>query len=307
MSEAKRGGPQVALFVREAWKNIRSAPILMLVAVLTISASLVLVGLFGFVMVNAGQLLDAIEEDLRVTLYLDDDVSDETVDQLVRTIADREEVASVTVLSREEDRKRNLELLGEGPEALLEGLDDEAIPASACIEVQLEPRQRHKDAFVELPKWLTSLEGADGVQELHFGADKLRVIFAIIDLIRITGLLISAILLAAAVFFTVSTIKLAVYSRQDEIEILRLVGATDGFIRAPFYIEGAVAGLLGSVTALAIVMVIHTRLRSYVDEQVLINVDLHLMPPGMVIWLLVGGIGLGLLGSAFSVQRYLRV
>ena len=63
----------------------------------------------------------------------------------------------------------------------------------------------------------------------------------------------------------------------------------------------------GIIVALAIVAVIHTRLRSYVDEQVLINVDLHLMPPGMVAWLLVGGIGLGLLGSAFSVQRYLRV
>lgn len=295
--------PRAALFFREAWKNIKMSPILTLVAALTIAVSLILVGFFGFVMVNADQLLDGIAKDLRVTVYLEDEVEDTTIDALMKEIAAREEVEKVTFMTEDEDRERNLELLT--PE-LLEGLDEQAIPAQPAIEVQLIPRQRHKEDFARISSWLEDLSGVEGVQDLYFGADKIRIIFAIIDLMRVTGLIICAIVLAAAIFFTFSTIKLAVYARQGEIEVLRLVGATDGFIRAPFYIEGVVAGLFGSLVALIIVAFIHTRLMAFVEEEHLLNLNLDLMPAGMVAWLLLGGVMLGLMGSALSVGRYLR-
>ncbi len=292
-----------AVFAREAWKNIRTAPGLTLVAVLTIAVSLILVGLFGFVVVNADRLLDRIGRDLRVTVYLEPTVTTEQVDALVRAFEDREEVDSVTVLSAEEDRARNKASL---PPDLLEGLDEEAIPGQPVIEVQLKPRERRKEDFRRLPEWVSKFEGVEGVQDLYFGADKLRVVFAIVDLLRLAGLIISVIVLTAAVFFTFSTIKLAVYARQDEIEVLRLIGATDGYIRAPFYIEGAVAGLLGSTLALLAVVLIHGRLSGFLQSEHAINIDLDLLPAGMIAWLVLGGVALGLAGSALSVRRYLR-
>lgn len=292
-----------AVFAREAWKNIRTAPGLTLVAVLTIAVSLILVGLFGFVVVNADRLLDRIGRDLRVTVYLEPDVTTAQVDVLVQAFEERDEVDSVTVLSADEDRARNKAAL---PPDLLEGLDDEAIPGQPVIEVQLKPRQRRKGDFRRLPEWISKFEGVEGVQDLYFGADKLRVVFAIVDLLRLAGLIISIIVLTAAVFFTFSTIKLAVYARQDEIEVLRLIGATDGYIRAPFYIEGAVAGLLGSALALLAVVLIHGRLSGFLQSERAINIDLDLLPAGMVVWLVLGGIALGLGGSALSVRRYLR-
>lgn len=294
---------RIAHFFREAWKNIRSSPVLGLVAVLTIAVSLILVGLFGFVMVNANQVLDAVARDLRITIYLTEDVTPTEVDALQRSIAERAEVSEVVFLTAEEDRKRNLVLLS--PE-LLEGLDDDAIPGQPAIEIQIEPRQRTKDDFARLTGWLDQLAEVDAVQDAYFGADKIRILFAIIDLVRITGLIICAIVLAAAVFFTFSTIKLAVYARKEEIEVLRLVGATDGFIRAPFYIEGFLAGLFGSLTALVIIAFIHARLLSFAEEEHFLNITFDLMPTGMLLWLLVGGIVLGLTGSALSVGRYLR-
>ncbi|MEC9072102.1 MAG: FtsX-like permease family protein, partial [Myxococcota bacterium] len=114
------------------------------------------------------------------------------------------------------------------------------------------------------------------------------------------------VVLAAAIFFTFSTIKLAVYARREEIEVLRLVGATDGFIRIPFYIEGFLAGLLGAIGALIIIAIIHARLLAFVEEEHFLNVSLDLMPLGMLLWLFLGGILLGLLGSALSVGRHLR-
>jgi cell division transport system permease protein len=294
---------RAAHFFSEAWKNIRSAPILTTVAVLTIAVSLILVGLFGFVMINADRVLDAVAEDLRITVYLADDVTSEEVDALQRLMANRGEVDTVTFLTAEDDRARNVALL---TEELLEGLDEEAIPGQPAIEIQLAPRQRTKDDFANLNIWLEELTHVDSVQDAYFGADNIRILFAVIDLVRFTGILICLIVLAAAIFFTFSTIKLAVYARKEEIEVLRLVGATDGFIRSPFYIEGALAGLCGSLTALAIIAFIHSRLVAFVEEEHFLNVSLDLMPAGVVLWLLLGGVTLGLAGSALSLGRYLR-
>ena len=303
MSGRDLATPRLLLFCREAWKNIQAAPALSLVAVLTIAVSLILVGFFIFVMVNANDLLDAIARDLRITVYLSDEASTEQIEALRDQITHREEVATVSFLTAEEDRERNIALLS--PE-LLEGLDQAAIPGQRAIVVQLEPRQRDKGDFARISAWLGELSGVEAVQELQFGADKIRILFALIDLIRITGLIICTIVLAAAVFFTFSTIKLAVYARREEIEVLRLVGATDGFIRAPFYIEGAVAGALGSMAAWLIVAFIHARLIAFVEEEHFLNLTVDLMPLEMIVWLLVGGVVLGLTGSALSVGRYLR-
>ena len=109
-----------AHFFREAWKNIRAAPILTTVAVLTIAVSLILVGLFGFIMINADRVLDAVAKDLRITIYLAEDVTPDEVDALQRLIANRDEVDSVTFLTAEDDRARNVALLSS---ELLESLD----------------------------------------------------------------------------------------------------------------------------------------------------------------------------------------
>ncbi|MCB9727597.1 MAG: ABC transporter permease [Deltaproteobacteria bacterium] len=290
-------------FFREAWKNIRAAPALTVVAILTIAVSLILVGFFAFLMFNANRVLDGIAEDLRVTVYLSPDATAEQIDALQLEIAERDEVAQVTYLTAEEDLARNVALLS--PE-LLEGLDAGAIPGQPAIDVLLRPRQRTKEDFARISAWLEELSGTQQVQELYFGADKIRILFAIIDLIRLTGLIICAIVLAAAVFFTFSTIKLAVYARREEIEVLRLVGATDRFIKAPFFIEGALAGLSGAAVALVLVATIHTRLLAFVEEEHFLNLSLDLMPAGMVMWLFIGGVGLGVAGSWLSVGRYLR-
>ena len=297
--------PRLTLFMREAWKNIRNAPVLTVVAVLTIAVSLILVGFFGFVMSNTGRLLDSVAKDLTITVYLHEGVTAETVDAVMANVKEgaEEHRYVATFLTPEEVRERTLELLT--PE-LLEGLDEAALPAQPAIEIQLEPRTRRKADFDRITGWLDGLEGVEGVQTLLFSAEKVRIIFAITDLIKVTGLIIVIIVLAAAVFFTFSTIKLAVHARRSEIEVLRLVGATNGFIRAPFFIEGALAGFLGSVTALLIVAYIRGRLTDFVEEAHFLNISLDLMPPGMVLWLLFGGVALGLAGSALSVGRYLK-
>ena len=296
--------PQITLFFREAWRNFRAAPALTFVATLTIAVSLILVGLFSFVMVHADDLLGNMARDLQITVYLESDVTESEITPIMKRLENREEVRKATFLTQDEDRARNIALLS--PE-LLEGLDEGAIPSQPAIDLQLVERERTKADFEKIELWLKDFAAVDGVQELYFGADKIRVLFAVIDMVRVTGMIICLIVLAAAIFFTFSIIKLAVYARQDEIEILRLVGATNRFIRAPFYIEGAAAGLMGSISAMLIVGFIQNRLLAFAEEEHFMNVNFELMPASMIVWLLIGGVGLGLLGSALSVSRYLRI
>lgn len=303
MSSNDLSPTRIALYLREAWSNILGAPLLTLVAVLTIAVSLILVGFFGTLLVNANHILDAMAQDLRITVYLDEGIDAQTVNALQERIATREEVATTAFLSAEEDRQRNRALLDA---ELLKGLDQDAVPGQPAIEIQLEPRQRTKDDFTRITEWVGELASVEGVQELYFGADKIRILFAMIDLLRVIGFIICVIIVAAAVFFTFSTIKLAVYSRKDEIEVLRLVGATSTFIRTPFYLEGAFAGFFGTLTALIIVAFIHSRLVAFVEEEHLLNVQFDLLPAGMLAWFLVGGVALGLAGSALSVRRHLK-
>ena len=292
-----------ALVAREAWKNLCAAPIITVVAITTIAMSLVMVGVFGFVILNGQKLMDSMVRDLSVTVYLESTVERSEVEAVLDYLKDRPEVARpVRFLTEDQDRERNLELLGKD---LARDLSND-IPGQPCIEFQLRSDDLRTQDFAEIPNDLRDLKGVESVQDLLHIAEDLRVLLAIIELIRLTGLILCIMVLAAAVFFTFSTIKLAVYARQDEIEVLRLVGATNGFIRAPFYLEGLFAGLVGSIVAIVIVAVIGDQLQTHLSEVQSLNLYLERMPHGMTLWLLLGGILLGFLGSVLSVGRYLR-
>jgi cell division transport system permease protein len=304
MSKASFGS-RVTLCVREAWKNVRAAPVITVVAIMTIATSLVMVGLFGFVMMNAEKLMDTMVHDLAVTVYLEHSVTKEEVETILSDLSERPEVQKPTrFYTAEQDRERNLELLGE---ELIQGLDTQVdVPGQPCIEFRLRSEELRRSDFEEIPAKLLTYKGVESVQDLVYIAKDLRVLLALIDLTRDTGLILCIMILAAAVFFTFSTIKLAVYARQDEIEVLRLVGATNWFIRAPFYMEGIFAGLIGSTVAITIVGTISSRLQTHLSEVQGLNLYLEHIPSSMMVWFLFGGVLLGLLGSALSVGRYLR-
>lgn len=296
-------GYRLYYFVREAFKNIRHSFFLTTVSVSTIAVSLILVGFFTFLLLNANRFLDQVAQDLRISVYLKDGVAPERIDDLLAQIRARDEVSGAEFVTKAEDRERSRKLL---PDELLEGLDEESVPAQASIEISLEKRRLLKSDIEQVNAWLSSLESVDAVDDTLFGADKLRVVHATIDLVQVSGTVISVIVILAAIFFTFSTIKLAVYARKEEIEIQRLVGATNRFIRVPFYIEGFLQGLVGSLLAIGIVVIIKGQLNAFVREVHFLNLRFELFESGMLLWFLGGGVALGFLGSVLSVGRYLR-
>jgi len=295
---------RMTYFLREAVKNVRYSPLLTIISILTVAGSLILVGFFGGLLLAADDLLDGVAQDLRVTAYLKSDVTEKDIQSLSDLIQTREGVESVVYVSEEADRQRASDLL---PADLLEGLDPGDLPAAPTLEVALVKQRRLKRDVEELTQWLNQLTGIKKVDEVEFGIERIRLGLAFVDTFQALAWAVSIVLLVAAIFFVFSTIKMAVYARSDEIEILRLVGATGHFVRIPFFIEGLFQGLAGSTIAFFVVWYGHSRLNAYIQQEHLLDIELNLIPPSLVAWLFLGGILLGLLGSVFAVSRYLRV
>lgn len=290
-------------FLRQALRLARASPWLTGVSVLTIAVALSLMGLFSMAFFNANEMIRELGASLTVSVYLVEDVTDVRLQAIEARVRAHAGVRSVKVLTAEMDRERNRELLDP---TLLEGLDDEAVPGQPVLELELDAGLASRSDLDALTAWAAEVEGVDEVQDVRFGAERLRLLFAVLEIVRAVGLVLSAVLLASAMFFVFVTIRLGVFSRRDEVEILRLVGATPLFVRLPFLAEGALQGLVGALVAMLFIGLLHLELRSLVRDFYMLNMDWSLLPPGMVVWLLIGGPCLGLLASGLSVGRYLR-
>jgi cell division transport system permease protein len=142
---------------------------------------------------------------------------------------------------------------------------------------------------------------------LLFVSEKISVAFSLLRGAQNVGFSISLVIVLAALFFVITTTRLIVEGRKKEIEILLLVGATRNFIRLPHYLEGAIQGGLAGLLAFLAVWFMQRQLLSSLRSESLLLVPVNLLPSGIVIWFLVGGVLLGLLGSGLGMIRYLRL
>lgn len=291
-------------FLEQALRLARSAPWLTFVSVLTMAVSLSLIGLFAMALFSAGEMVREIGGSLTVSIYVEPGASQARLDGIEAQVRGHKRVTAVRVLTREMDRERNRNLLDS---KLLEGLDEEAIPGQPVVEVTLDSALSSRSDLEELTGWAQRIRGVEAVEDVEFGAERLQLLFSIVEIVRTVGLLLSLVLLASALFFVFSTIRLAVFSRKEDIEILALVGATPTFIRLPFFIEGALQGLIGALVAMMFCGFLHLELEALVRDAYGINLTWSLLPPGMIAWLLLGGPLLGLAASGMSVGRYLKI
>jgi cell division transport system permease protein len=296
-------GPRLGYVLRQSYLLVRASPWLTAVSALTIALALTLVGLFAMVLFNANRLLHDLGRSLTISVYLQEDASEAEVRTVESKVRARPGVRAVRVMTPQQDRERNKKLLD--PQ-LLQGLDEAAIPGQPVVEVDLDADLGSRGDVDDLVKWTRGLKTVQSVEHAEFGAEKLRLLFAGVEIARTIGLVLSVVLLASAMFFVFSTIRLGVFSRRDEIEILGLVGATPGFVRVPFLVEGALQGLCGAVIAMLLLGLLHLELRGLVRDVYMLNVSLSLLPPGMIAWLLLGGPAVGLTAAAVSVGRYLK-
>ena len=291
-------------FFRQAWQNLSQNPWINGITLGTITVSFLVLGLFIVIFLNAQGLMAEWGRRIRVTAYLADSVSGERVSRLAEKVRRFEEVQEVQYRSKDE-ALRILEERLQGQRGMLKGLPRNPLPAS--LEIRLKPEYRNSLGVNGL---VEKLRGAKEIADLQFGSEWVERFSAFMVLFQVLGLGLGGLLLLSTIFVISNTIRLNIFARRDEIEIMRLVGATGLFIRAPFYIEGILQGFLGACLALAILFVFFQLFLTKVYEPLkylLGNFPLHFLTPKQAAELALGGLTLGLLGTQVSVGRYLRV
>ena len=277
--------------VREALAAFRRAPLLSALGVATIAFSLFSLGLFGLVALNIRDALARVEERVEVRAFFADTAAAPQAAAAAAAVRAYPEVEAVAVVSSEEALARARRDLGEFRDVF----DVAVLPPS--LEVRLKPGRRDAEGAARVAGRARALAGVDDVRYGEEWVAKLATVRAVATA---AGAALGVAFAGAALIIVGATIRMAVLTRSREIQLMRLVGATDGFVRLPFLLEGAAAGLLGGLVALGLTWAAHAVVSRYV-------LDIAFVPPGLAVLGVLGGAALGLVGSLVSVGRHLRL
>ncbi|MCA9522301.1 MAG: hypothetical protein KC609_15075 [Myxococcales bacterium] len=291
-------------FLREALKNVRYSKFPTLAAIGTIAISLVLLWVFALLLRHGAKLEQHVNQSMAMFVYLRSATSDAEIKRLATTVRSWQDVRRVRVVGLAEARKESRRLLS--PQEA-QGLKLSDIPALPYLEVHLTGKQRTRDDYDRIRDAVEAIKKEKAVHSVAYGEREVRLIQAALDVARFLGWTIAIIIAIASVYFTFSTIRLAVYARQEEIEILKLIGATNLFIRLPFYLEGFLQGRAGGLGALLLLKIVENRFLSYLSDVHRLSEGVALTGLGESLYVVGGGILLGMLGSFLSTRRFLRV
>jgi cell division transport system permease protein len=288
-------------FLRKALGNIWTNPFLSLVTLSTIAISMLILGLFSLIYLNVQQSLHQMGGELQVTAYLQETISSQQAKVLRSKVADWPEVEEITYISKEQALGRFRSQLREYA-GILEGLKENPLPAS--LELTLMPQYGRSGNIKEIS---TRLGRLPGVAEVQYGRKWMAKLRVFVEVMKLVGITVGGLLLIATIFVISNTIKLTFYSRREELEIMRLVGATDFFIKAPFLIEGLLHGLGGALLAAGGLSLLILFLFSHLDLPLRLAVMAGSLPTGQLVAGFLGlGLLLGVLGSMVSLRRFLR-
>jgi cell division transport system permease protein len=287
----------VKLLTREALLSFRRAPLLSVLSITTIAFSLFTLGLFGLVAINLRQALQGLEERVEIVAFVLRGTPAETITLATQDIAAFPEVQDVTFVSEEQALARARRELVEFRDAYR---DLQVNPLPASIEVRLKPGNRDA-ATVE--RVAQRLRGFEFVNDVRYGRDWVQKLDHLRNITGIVGLVIGLAFAAVAVVIIGVTIRLTLLQRAREISIMRLVGATNWFIRGPFLLEGALKGLLGGLLSLVLCYAGYLLFR---DQSGGTFAGLIFFLPYQMGAIVVFGVLLGLGGSLVSVGRHLR-
>jgi cell division transport system permease protein len=280
----------VRLAWREALLAFKRAPVLSLLSITTIAFSLFAVGLFGLVALNIRDQLRQLEERVEIRAFVVDGTNAEATSAALGDIASFPEVASAKLVSPEEALVRARRELGEFSDVFEAGI----LPAS--IDVKLKEGFRDPATVAAVAN---RIKNYDFIDDVRFGEEWVQKLYRIRTIATLAGAALGLAFAGVAVIIIGSTIRMAVLARAREISIMRLVGATDGFIRSPFLIEGVLKGTLGGLLALLLTWLANSLIGKFVFSA-------EFFGSKYAVAGVAAGALIGLFGSAFSVGRHLR-
>ena len=295
---------RLGYFFSRALTNIRQNVFVNVVTIGTITLALLIVSLFLLVFVNLENAANNWSERVQVTVYFDHELTQQEQSAFRGSISAIPGTSRVNYVSRDEALKRFKARL-RGQETLLEGVRSEVLPTSLEITLKQNYREtRGVEAYV------TTLKRIAGITEVQYGEEWVRRFNTFLNFMRLLGALLGGFLVIAVLFIISNTIKLTIYARRDELEVMSLVGATRFFIKAPFLIEGIIQGGTGALLAMGLLLGLYEGFLHNAGSFLTFNpttAGMAFLPLEYVGGIILAGVVLGFIGSLSSLKRFITV
>ena len=307
---------------KQGVKNIWRNKMFSLASIATMSACIFLFGLFFSILVNFQYIIKSAEEGVAITVFFNDDATEEQKKEIGEQLESRDDVSEVKYVSSDDAwAEFQKEYFGDNPE-LAEGFkDDNPLVGSDNYEVYMKTVKGDNKDLIAKSKSLSATQqdlvkfaqSLDGVRQVNKSDVVANTLSSVNMLVAYVSIAIIAILLGVSVFLISNTVTTGITVRKEEIAIMKYIGAKDFVVRSPFVIEGLIIGLFGAVIPLALLYFLYDKAVVYIMEKFSIlkniitflpvgNVYIYLLPIGLAM-----GIGIGFLGSYFTVRKHLRV
>jgi len=292
--------------IQQGIKNIFRNSMFSLASVATMAACIFMFGIFYILVANVNAMAQDAEESVAITVFFDEGISDSRIKDIGEDIKKRTEVKEIVFVSAEEAWESFKDVYFEGNEEYADGFSDNPLANSANYEVYLKDISKQSG----LVTYLSSIDGVREVKQSQSVAETLTEFNKILSIVS-GGIIL--ILLCVAIFLINNTITVGIAVRKEEIAIMKLIGATDFLVRAPFIVEGIVIGLVGATIPLALLFVMYDNMMVYVANKfafvgpLLEFVSAEMIFQGLVPIALALGVGIGFLGSIWTIRKHLKV
>lgn len=293
--------------MKQGVKNIGRNKMFSVASIATMAACIFLFGLFFAIVVNFNYMVEKAEEGVAITVFFDEDASDSTKKEIGKQLENAEGVLEVNYVSADDawDSFKE-EYFGESSD-LADGFkNDNPLASSDNYEVYMSDVSKQKDV-------VEYAESLDGVRKVNKSDVVAKTLTSVNKLVGYISVAIIAILLAVSIFLISNTVTMGITVRREEIAIMKYIGAKDGFVRAPFVIEGLLIGAIGAIIPLVALYFMYDKAVSYimtrfsllnniVDFLPVVEVYKTLLPVGIAL-----GVGIGFVGSFFTIRKHLKV
>ncbi len=289
------------IYFKRAIKDILDHRFLNAVTIATIAIAILISSSFALFFVNANTIVNSWKKGIRIMVYLKTNSSEMQVADIKNKIEGMKGVKNVRFISNKEALQR-LKNQMKRQSSLLDDLQENPLPDA--FEVRLTDDFQNKDKVETLAARLESLSQVD---EVEYGQVWLGRFTNILNLFRLTGYAMGALFFVATVLIVANTIRLVLYSRREEVEIMRLVGATDGFIRVPFYMEGLIQGALGGIIGLGALFILFMFISSNVDKSLTSSLfTIRFLSWKAFFGILICSMFVGWMGCFLSLKQFLK-
>ena len=286
---------------KRAIQDIRDHRFLNSVTIITIAISILIVSSFALFFVNANDIINSWKKGIKIMVYLKPDTPETKISELKRKIQLMEGIRNVRFISKNE-AFQELKKQMKRQSSLFENLKENPLPDA--FEIRLKASFQNQEKVEMLATRLESFSRAD---EVEYGQRWLGQFTNFFNLFRFTGYAMGGLFFMAALLIVANTIRLILYSRRDEVEIMRLVGATDSFIKAPFYIQGLIQGALGGIIGLAALFISFLLISLSMERGISPGLfTIRFLSPGAFCGIILASTFVGWIGCYLSLKQFLK-